>query len=421
MKSIKAMVLAALSVVALVALPSAASASGGVVAGSYPATLHGSQVGSLVINLPAGGGEVSCGKGSSFEATLSKASSSLTTSSIKNPSNCGYGTSFQILGSCQLEFHPGAETVDIGPAGCGQAPVHAESCPGGNFLIQPQTLSAKYENLGKGSEANFRVIINDSSVTYTVTSNLCKGTGTFSDLAIKWQLNVTATDSGEKATGTSAFSGDLPHGLFLAGGSSEGEPRLASPEYPVRVKGERLALPGGFTGQITLIERPTWKVSCKVAQLDGGELSGPAYNKFSLNAAYSKCDFIVNGTSGGYENEISMPNCHYAYSNLKEVGSPVYAGTQEFACNSGTKFTMSFSGCGIDIPAQVFGGTAELTNLFTEVEGFNKYEGGVAAVMSATGVKYTTRGLCPLVGIKNETAENGSLHSDMLLKGVYPG
>lgn len=410
MKSIRGLALAVLAAAALAAVPAAASASGGFVADQYPATLHGSQLSGLGFQFGSSGPTFICeqGTGLTFEGTLAKAYPSASSSKITDPSKCNSGG--LTTNGCQLIFHPGTGTLDIGPSGCGPLKISMTNCPAGLFSIPAQTgISATYSNSGSGSEANFHVSISDKSVEYTApASNLCKKAGTYNDLYIFGELKVSATNAEKKPIGTSVITGNVPMGLFLTNGPA----RLAAPEYPVRLTGERV--PWSEFAQITLftLGPGTGKVTCKEASFDGGELSGPV-EEFSLNATYSKC------TAGPMSVTVNMNSCHYGFSGLEQISEKgEYDSTAKIACSKeGDAIVITGSGCVVKLPAQVLGGQpTEMTNL---VEG---YESTVSALVHGSSVHYTTIGAnCQLAGWgKEHTGEDGSLELDLLLHGVYP-
>lgn len=408
MKSIKALALAALAAAALAALPAAASASGGFVADDYPATLHGSQLSDLSISV--GGVPVQCKHNEpnpmSFEATLETPSPSVTTSSIDN---CGGGL---VMNGCQLEFHPGAETFDIGPSECGPVKIYSKYCPGSPFLVPAQDgASATYESFGSGSEAYVRITLGGKGLEYTNPAGICGFQGTRYGLEITGELKVTATDGGENAIGTSVVS-EL--GLFLIGGPPEaetGEPRLAAPSYPVQVTGERLDLGPPYVGEITLFERGSVKASCNVAELDGGELSGPAYNEFMLDAAYSGCKLNSSNAT------VKMNSCQYTFSELEQVQGPHYEGGAAISCDqAGDAIQVVGPGCTLSIPAQSLVDSAGFSNVG---EG---HDATVWSNMGSGGVNYTAKGaFCALTFGEELSGENGSLLSHMVLHGEFPG
>jgi hypothetical protein len=412
MKCIRGAVLIVLATAALAAIPATAAASGGFVADSYPATVQGSQVG--IGGLAVGSHSAECSS-MSFGASLNHPSPGAGTSSVKDPT-CKNG-SLEMKG-CQFEFHPGSGTVGIGPSGCGPVRASIASCSGVPMYVPAQGgIATKYENTGSGSEAGVIVTVSDSDVEYTTTNNPCNGTGTFKDLAVALTFKITATDAGKKAIGISVVSGDVPIGLSLAGGPEAGEPRLTAPEYPVHVTGERFHVGEENNGQITLWEIPGKKMSCDVAQLDGGVFSGPAYGGFSLNAGYSKCSL----NSGSVSATVSMNSCHYLYSNLEQVVKDEYKGVSSIVCSGSDVIKIAMTACTLEIPGQTLSGPLSLINLF-DGGGFSAWDAEVAALMSGTGVKYTiSGGFCSLFGLKKGTAEDGSVHSDMILHGIYPG
>jgi hypothetical protein len=411
MKSIKALALVAFAAAALAVIPAAASASGGFVAGSYPATMHGSQLTDLSVSVGAGG--VTCKTGEkplTFAATLSKPSPSLATSSVTDPT-CS-GGSLETKG-CQLEFHPGAGTFDIGPPGCGPIKLFRSGCVGSPYLVPSQTgIPAGYVNSGSGTEANVHITLKGEGLENTNPEGLCKFSGTHKDLKISGELKMAATDAKGNPIGTSAVSGGLSLGLFFAGGpeAGEGEPRLAATEYPVRLTGERF-FDEPFIGQITLFEYNGVKVSCPTAELEGGELAGPQYTEFNLNAKYSGC------TLNKHETTVAMRSCHYRFSNFEPAVLSEYRSVAAISCSKeGDKISLSAAGCTLEFPAQTLSGETGISNI---PEGYNST---VVAMMSATGVHYTKTPGCEVLYFgKGLNGENGILHSDMLLHGIYPG
>lgn len=408
MKSIRTFVLAALVTAALAALPAAASASGGFVADEYPATLSGSES-TDSLSFGYGTKAVVCegATAPSVEATLDHPSPTVTTDSIE-VGICAGGTAFYPE-DCQLELQPDSGTVDIVSSGCGPAKVNLGAPCGMQVLSVPaQTgIEAEYENVGSGSSAGVKVTIDDSGLEYTSSGGLC-GKQT---LSIDATLNLTATDAGGSPIGASVLADDLPHGLFLAGGPGEGEPRLASLLYPTQVTGERFQLGEVMNGQLTLLEVSGKKVSCSAGEFDGGELSGPAYGEFSLSAAYSGCKIAA------FNANVAMSGCEYAYSDLEQTGEDVYASAAAIVCGEGSEIKVTGAGCTLKIPAQTLAG-GEGTVMANIEEG---YDSTVGMMMTASGVKYTASGLCPLAGFPNGTYSNANHQSDVMLHGVLPG
>jgi hypothetical protein len=402
MKSIRGLVLAALVVAALAAAPAGASASPGVSADQYPASLHGSQTEELVFTLKGTYGGCS---GLSFDATLSKPAPSVLTSSVVDPT-CKSVNLY--MSGCQFELHPaGEESIRIGPAGCGPVRYYIPGCA--ITLPALSSISADYQNGGSGSEAYFNIAINDQTVEYTNTSNnLCGEKGTYNDLHINGKLKVAATNAEKKSIGTKALAGNLN----LAGGGGEGESRLEAIDYPAKVTGERYE-DGALKGKITLLDFGELEVTCKTAALNGGELSGPV-TKLTLTATYSNCE-----VPGVGKTTASMNSCHYNYSGLEYYEADKYRHSAEIACNVGDSIKLSApGGCIFTIPGQTLsaaqspGGKSEMINARVGDDSV------VLSFMAGSKVKYTATGFgCELLGILQGTYENGSVRSDLRLRG----
>lgn len=400
MVRIRGFILAAFTMVALAAVPAAASASVGLVADEYPATLHGNGTTKLAIGV-AGASTLCNPSNVSFEATLSKPSSSVSTSSVQT-GPCESG-SFEMKG-CQFELKPVDGSVSIGPPGCGPVRFVPQGCFGQVFSIPAQGgLAATYTNAGSGSGASVTLHITANGVEYTTSGGLCVKAGTYKGVSIDGTLQVTATNAGKSAIGTRAVT----HGLYPAGGAGGGEPRLEATKYPADLSGERYEH-DGFAGIIKLLDTGSQKATCTVAEYDGGELSGPALNEFSLNATYSGCKIGSTNVS------VSMNSCHYVYSSLTYDVEGRYDSAAKIACNAGDAIKIAQgSACTVKIPAQTLGGLGD-TELVSMDAGDESF---IGAVMTATGVDYTAeQTACGLIGIKKGSYENGSLESDMLLR-----
>jgi hypothetical protein len=402
MKTIRGVILAALVVAALTAFPALASASAGISADQYTATLHGETPGETLY-LGIGSAEMRC-PGLDFEASLSGPALSVTTSSVKDQ-YCGASGNLGMNG-CQLELKPaGSGSIVVGPSKCGPVNFAIGACTG--LSIPSGTrIDANYANTGSGSGARILITVNDY-IEYVSNYGSCGGKGTHKDLHMIAEWEVTATNASKNPIGTKAVTG----GALFVGGGEAGS--LQAVEYPATVTGERLNL-APYEGKVNLLEFPqgktTGKISCSGVSLSGSEkLIAPA-SSFGLNATYSGCKF------SSVEWAVSMSSCYYAYSALKSVGSGEYTSVAKISCNAGDVIKISASGCTLAIPAQTLSGGAAFTN--TEIES----KAYLVGIMTGTGVKYTSTGAsCALIGLKNGGSyENGSTESDMLLVGELP-
>jgi hypothetical protein len=388
---------AALAVVALAALPAVASASAGVSANSYPATLHGTEASE--IKLSALGTTSSC-HGYEFEATLTGKTTAPSFTSTKNPINCG---SFQNLtmNGCKLELDPGGRpTVGIGPAGCGPITF---GYAGGCSIPAQKGISATYENVGSGSGSYFNVKIASASVEYSSNSEIYCGRkkGTYGDLTMAATIKVSGGE------GARAIGGGLD------AGGPEGNQFVAA-DYPATVVGERLNFEG-LVGKVVVLGWGTRSVQCNVVEYKGGELSGPA-SSLTLTASFpSKCDSFV----GKSTTTVSMNSCRYVYSGVKPGSfENEHVAAAEIACTkAGDAITMSMPGCNLSVPAQTLnGGGSSFVNFDIEDKAV------LLGLSTASGMKFTSSGeLCRLGsgGISDGTHENGTSETGMLLRGVF--
>lgn len=392
-------VAAALVLTSLAAVPAAASASGGFVAGQYPAAVKGT-AGTISLNFPTGGYSEFC-HGPNFEALLEGPSRSVLPAATGNGSECGGGGSLKMNG-CTFEFHRATNTADIGPAGCG--PIEAptlEHC--GYIRLYPRTgLAATFENSGSGSSAAVKATVNGEKLKYEVTEGAGCKHGTFEDgsLSASWELRayqaVTKTPPytfGEEV-GISTVSEAPRIGIFM---DSKG---LDASQFPVSVtaaatEGEAFTLIHGYNRSGT----EKWSLRCSSAAVDGGSLNGPSAQQ-SL-ASFSGCSVSAVGPSA----KVTMNSCSYKLSTNVEIACTTPGDSIKVEAGSG---------CTITIPAQVINSSAPTFTNEGEGSGSN-----VTFNLIGSGEKDSANSVCQLMGIP-ASGENGTTSAGLRMTGASP-
>ena len=405
MRTTRGILASALALMAVVLLPAAASASAGLSATEYSATLSGDDIGSIYVGI---GSELESCSGLKFSGTLKEQSKSATTSSVVDPT-CGTFASLAFKG-CQLKLDPaGYQTLGVSPSGCGPVNVTFAPCAG-TFAIEGGTnIAASYQTVGTGSSAHVVVSFDDSSVDYvSLNNNLCAAKGEHkSNLHLKGEIDITAKNSKQETIGLKTVSG----GVYVGGGK---EGKIEADDYPAVVSGDLLNL-GPYHGKAKVLSYPGEgeDIDCGAVHYSAtAELTAPA-KSFSLNASYSKCEWPGLGEVG-----VSMNSCHYTFSSLSEAGSKdEYQGAASIACNTGDKIVLTGPGCTVTIGAQSLSKGGSFVNWDVGTE---------ASLLGSTRgekLKFSSEGaFCFIEGLGDGVSyENGSLESDMLLQADFPG
>lgn len=405
MKGIKVLLGPALALVALAAAPTVASA--GIGAGEYPATLKGEGDGRMYIG--AGSNVIGCDP-LDFEADLGQYESSVTTTSVPDPTNCGSKKNYVHMNGCQLELNTaGAGSVDIGPPECGGITFKLTVCPGEIEMPAQSGIPVEYRNIGPpGEDASFEVEIRSTEVE--VAGSCGGGSG-----RLEAEIDVTAANAAEESVGVQAYIGGLSMGE-----GAEGAAELEAAEYPVPIVGEQGDFPP--PGVTELLDATAKPMVCETVAYDGGMLEGPA-TSLTLEADYSGCKV------GLLPIDVVMSSCRYVLSGF-EYQEPVNAtGATDIACDEGdgisipiyTSYSAQEKGnpfCTVEIPAQTLSGG--LTALIGNSTLGNGNELGLAAVVTATELNYTVSGsFCGLAGLKVGSYEDGGSEYDIWLQALY--
>src|SRR5258707_5177797 len=333
MKTIKTLGLAVIAALALFAVPSVASASGGIEASSYPAKYLGHSTGTQSFSLSGGPqGEVSCP-----EAFMSgTASGPVGTLPMSTYMECN-GNTLNMNG-CKFELHPGSEnTVDIGPPGCGPIKnLYISSC---EIRIPSQTgIPATFTNTVVGGR---------ETVEFTVSSGLkstrenCIYNG---ELLYTGKWEIVGTN--ELSNPLNIRTKDGFNGLFIAGKKSEEEakqPKFEAEKYPNPITGSLKS--GKITWTMPGVIKGT--LNCSAAQYSAQATK--ASSTLPITATISDCMWEENAAT------IAMHSCYFNFgvSNVNVLPPVVYGGTVGVGCStSGDSIEIVIPECTITIGAQ---------------------------------------------------------------------
>lgn len=396
MKSIKLIGLAALSTLALIALPGVASASGGLEADTASVTLQGANKGPHFFYWAGVEEPTECSV-----ALLSGSQSSQQASTVTaTPSWSGCSRSVT-SGGCKFEFHPGSEnSFDIGPPGCGpwKAKVTGAGC---TMIIGPQTgLPATYTNVGSGSSAKVRINATTNKVKYTREGGAC-GPGTYSDGVYYGEWELSAHQGGSPIGIRAADK--FRRGFFLTGKKSENpaeQPKFNSEAYwSVVTVVQDAGSP--FTFGSPSSEIPGFV--CATSSY-GEALIAEASAVQDLYPKHSSCTMPGQGSA-----TLNMNSC--VYSPEVSNSGPPYVGSLTISCvTGGDKIEISHpnTGCTWSIPPQTISGGVSLENVGS---GVNR---SVHVTLALTGIPHTRKGgACTLL---SENASDGTISSAFTLQ-----
>ena len=384
---------------ALAALPAAASADGGFVAGEYPAVARGEDTwgkspGHLTLHYSDVEIWEQCSS-PTFEGEL-EAPAHAIESTVTGNGTCSYFEDPLKMNGCQFELHRDTNTADIGPPGCGpiEAPSHGWC---GWMKIDPKTgMTASFENVGSGSEAAVNVSVSGEGLKYEATSRppQCqKGTYEGLELTASWQMRAYENVEGALGKQVGLEAVDAAPSI----GVSREEGKFDAQEFPVGITAKRAA-----GGDLTLLEEPESKLSvtCETAQLGGGVLSEPA-TELALSGGFGGCDVGVNPAA------VRMNSCSYELGESTEISCAEPGDQVEVAIDGYESFKC------LNIPPQV------IDNEAPQYE--NQGEGDSASVeagLTGAEIEYTAGFLCQLIGWSSGT--EGSSALDLELEGSYP-
>jgi hypothetical protein len=392
MKGIRTLAVAMFAVGALLIPSATASASGGIVADTYPTILEAESIGPLKAMIGSSG-DVLC-ELEPWEGELAGPSA---TYGLAGGGTCnfgGHGGPIEMNG-CRFEFDPATQTTAVGPPGCGRIDMHLVTC---EIEIVPQTglSSAVQSNVSNG---DVQIALEASGVEYYLpeeaggcgqkkgyNKNL-KLTGGFYVAGYKSEWGWSGPPTDLKVI----TNGALPVGAFMQSGN------YAAQAYPVRYQ----AAPAP-TGQLNIISLTPNIINVTCGAAGTGK----------LEAASSTLKFteFSNCMAGGQPATVKSNSCSYQFTTQVSV-----------ACTAeNDKIQIETTNCTITIAAQSFTGSA-----FTPSNAGEGYDATVGLNSTATGIKVgkeRTKESQPKLGcLTFPTGEKGTFAANVNLSGTYAG
>jgi hypothetical protein len=408
MKILKNLSLVVFATLALMALPSTASALPGFIADEYPATYEGEINGNHVFGLNFGTFECN---GPNFGSGAGGSSRTMTSSLAGGTCTMFSSTVAFNTNGCQLTYNPGTEsskgifqgTFDIGPTGCGPMKIDSGWC---KVSIGAQSnLKATYENVGTGSQAKVKIYAGVTGLKYTQSQTNFDGcvNGTFQNGTWNGGWTVSAKRPGvEQAIGMRVA--EMRKGIYLTGQESnqkESQPKLEAESYPVKILGTQDAA-----------DKLLWGFDAGTAQCESAQLETQAAKstaELASAAQFGGCT-ALNFAPGGVS--IVMNSCKFALSVLN--AGPPYTGALGIACSKeGDKIEVKTPGCIVTIGAQAGHPGLSLSN---QGSGFERH---IAVDANVAGIKYSeiNKGIFPTCVNGGKTSENGTLSGGVTLEG----
>jgi hypothetical protein len=382
-------IMLSLVALAIMVFPAFASASGGFVADQYPLTLHGEEQTNLKLSTNLG--FVSECSGVNFEGALSSPSEAASSTSTSE-GFCSNGP-FKMNG-CQFTFHPGSQTFDIGPSGCG--PVIAGWSAYCILEIQPGSgRGATYENVGSGSSAAVRISIG-GSFNFTSPGGCSGKSGT---LTMTGSWDVKGTNSAKEAVGVKGVtSGSLPVGVFMSGNWLEGKepPHFNAQIFPAKVSAQQ-----DGANQFNLLTTNTGlKLNCSGVTLNGGTLS-ESTKALNMSGELSGCSFNSEPAT------VSMNSCSYHLPVSEGPFTGVYEGLGSIECSkAGDAIELTRPECTIRILPQAWG--------------YEKYKTEGSGSSSVVGIQISdSETTFERVGLCLGAGKSGSSGGHLTLRGTY--
>jgi hypothetical protein len=384
-----AVVLAALFAAAFA---SAASASSGFEAESYPVTLKGEK-GTLTFSM--GGNAFIC-EGSGFEANMEGAAKRIYTSHVNDYSCTHFGVpGYQLMMSgCNLSLRPGEfgkenAGLEIGPFGCG--PIALNSGSTTCLTFNPQSAPAATSTVtpeGSGNNRSMTLQLNASAMEWTSKGGLCgTSSGTFNNAFLNFQWKIRAQDVASNSVGlwfTEEFKGS-PHA-----------PRFEANSYPA-------TLTGGGLGKLVV---DSGIFECAKTGLEA-KFSAATSQLSDVEASYGECALAISGGSE-VAATVTMNSCHYTLG-VQNLGPP-YAGTWGVACSKeGDTIEYLAFLAGKYRTCITVGPQSGLTGI-----GLSNSGGGIGLFAEVKNLAYQRVGLCK--GEKNSLT-NGVMSGSASLSG----
>lgn len=399
MRRIRTLGLGVVVALALMAIPTGASASGGIESEVDPTSLWGETIGAEAqLTFGPGGPGTDCD--GMLEDEIGKRAST-----ISGVSELACGLAVNMNG-CRFEFKPGSEnSFGIGPSGCG--PIKTTVQMGCKYSIGAQAgFPATYTNTGAG--ANAAVIIKSSTTELTYTSEssgACGGIGKiYKNGSFTSEWEVQGFDLNGESTGIHATD-EFTQGFFLIGEESSEEgskPKFSAETYPASIVGSQ---PLGEELRFETTEGST-PITCA---------SGGFSAELTVGAGTLPVDALYTDCLASYVSSVAvdMNSCHYTFS-LANVGPP-YSGGLELECANESDsielwWKIPFAeDCTILLPAQSPASSVAYTN---EGTGSDRT---VHAVFKTSGLKYSITGnkLC-----SGNLKGGGTLSGEAMLHGT---
>lgn len=400
MKFIRILTLAAIAV-GVLALPAAASASGGFAVEAYPASVH------------ASGGQFVLANGSFREecttpvldGTLKAPAHSLSLKVTENGKCNLWEQTFRMNG-CEIILHPGSETADIGPPGCGPPKIWI----GCEVSVGPQAgLSATYTGpeLTKGVKQATGVEI---SGTVPLSPGCAGSTAT---LTANWTLSTT--NEAKQSVGLTEFHDFVPIGISL---TNEKHPRTTAQAFPVAMTGSHGA-PDTVISPVEKLGSVAINTKCLGANLGAGELTKEIESVFSLSGTYygkqgyptsEFCESVIGNV------RVHMNSCRYELPEIEQSGASYGAKGSSIVC---TKEGDAISLESVTIPCNIYIPPQALAA--TLVNSGPGWGADILLNLSSSSLKYTTTGVgCSAGGIPS-SGENGVMKQEITLHGTLPG
>jgi hypothetical protein len=394
--------IAALVFASFAALPAAASATGGFVAGKYPAAVTGGEA-KVSLGFPGAGFSETC-NAPPFEALLKGPARSILPTYTGKGTECLGSSNPVEMNGCRFEFHRDTNTTDIGPSGCGPVKAWTSFC--GVILIYPKTgMATTFENVGTGANAYVKIKLQGEHLKYQVNEGFGCNRGTFEDgsLYVSEQPWIVRAFEGKTETppyllgnqvGISTVSEAPGIGIFM---DAKG---LDAAEFPVSVTAEP-ATGSTFNLIHGRLSNGTekWHVDCATATVGSDPLQEPLAQP-SLTA-------VAGCTSDLGSIAINMHSCSYVLGSQVEISCSKAGDSIEINVVKGA--------CVISLPAQVINKEAPQFKNEGEGSGAN-----ITVNMTGSGEKDTATGFgCSISGVA-ASSESGTTNASLRFKGRQP-
>jgi len=337
-KIMRNMALVALCAGALLALPAAASASGGFASESYPNTVEATP-GTLKLYTKSGAELLRECTAPTLTKTMNAPEHALGLPGTKTGSCVGGGATD--MRNCQLILHTGnPPTAEIGPPSCEGMQV---TLCGGGFTIKPQTgIPLTY---GGGQLAEGWDVLEETLGISGVVKTEPGWCSSEVKLTANWNLNTSSN--------LWAVRDYTPVGVTL---SDEKHPRTTAQTYPVDVAAvvqPPVEPPAMVLEKIGSVDV---KARCYGVDLSAGEFTKEAETEFSLSGSYwgrqgnptSEYCTSNSGTAA-----VSMNSCHYEIPEAERTAPGTYTviGGALVCTKEGDGLTIT-SSCKFTIPPQ---------------------------------------------------------------------